>query len=43
MVSIIISVIVIILGTAVVIGLCEMNSFKTRAKEMKADLKSVVL
>ncbi|MBO4835933.1 MAG: DUF4012 domain-containing protein [Lachnospiraceae bacterium] len=42
-VSIIISVVVIILGAMVVIGLFEMNSFKSRAKEMKADLKTVVL
>lgn len=41
-VSIIISVIIILLGAAVVIGLSEMNSFKSKAKEMKADLKEVV-
>ena len=42
LISIIISVVVIILGAMIVIGLFEMNSFKSKAKEMKADLKNVV-
>ena len=42
LISIIISIVVVILGAMVVIGLFEMNSFKSRAKEMKAELKNVV-
>ena len=42
LISIIISVVVVILGAMVVIGLFEMNSFKSCAKEMKAELKNVV-
>ena len=42
LISIIISVVMVILGVMIVIGLFEMNSFKSQAKSMKASLKTVV-
>ena len=42
LISIIVSVVILFLVAGVVVGLFEMSSFKSKAKEMKADLKTVV-